>query len=147
MEGAFYFKPYLQWLFRTLPGMPDDVNSALVFKNKITILTKLGIYKSFNAVMLDLMLTNEDTRTLNFLNIKTLKKDLNTILFCNRNFDNKLVERNAVSNFGYQSYTTIKFNKDTSSKIDYNKFVFDFLNLFDFERIDKQVSEQAFCEN
>lgn len=63
-------------------------------------------------------------------------------MFCNRNFDNKLVERNAVSNFGYQSYTTIKFNKDTSSKIDYNKFVFDFLNLFDFERIDKQVLSQ-----
>lgn len=142
MEGAFFFKPYLQWLFRTLPGMPDDVNSALVFKNKITILTKLGIYKSFNAVMLDMMLTNEDTKTLNFLNIKTLKKDLNTILFCNRNFDNKFIERNVVSNFGYQSYSTIKFNKDTSNKIDYNKFVFDFLNLFDFERIDKQVLSQ-----
>ena len=139
MDGAFYFKPYLQWLIRTLPN--NDLGNNKI-GSTLDELIKLGIYSNHEAAIYDLTLSNEDTKTLNFTDYIPLKKELNKVLFWNRNFNNKLIERNAVSNFGYQSYTAINFVKDTSCKIDYNKFVFDFLNLFDFENTDKQILSQ-----
>lgn len=139
MEGAFFFRPYLKWLINSIS---DNNLNHKIYNNAIKELIDIGIYKNRDDVFLDLSLTDEDTRTLNFIDFKELKEDFNKILFCNRNYDNKLIERNSVENFGYQSYTAIKFIKNTSSKIDYNKFVFDFLNLFDFEKTDKQILQQ-----
>jgi CHAT domain-containing protein len=133
IEGAFYFKPYLQWLIRTLPN--NDLGEK-TFNNTIKSLIDLGIYRNYKAATLDIMVKNEELMTLDFYEYKPLKQELNRILFFNRNSNDRIISSNIDSHYSQQSKTS---EQAKNNQINDSIFLFNYLNLFDFESIDNKV--------
>jgi hypothetical protein len=123
----------LQWLIRTLPN--NDLGEK-TFNNTIKSLIDLGIYRNYKAATLDIMVKNEELMTLDFYEYKPLKQELNRILFFNRNSNDRIISSNIDSHYSQQSKTS---EQAKNNQINDSIFLFNYLNLFDFESIDNKV--------